>query len=86
MKETGCRSPSGPNWVRTAPVAYFEASVSIWNGFVKSGIVRTGSSVNFLFSKLMAFWHSLVHSNFWSFFNRLLSGLASSEYPRMNHR
>ena len=34
MKEMGCLSPFESNWVRTAPVAYFDASVLIWNGLV----------------------------------------------------
>ena len=51
----------------------------IWNGLVWSGIVKTGSSMKRFFNSSNAFWQSVVHSNFWSFFKRSLRGLAISE-------
>ena len=55
MDEMGCLLPVKSNWVSTAPVAYFEASVLIWKGFVLSGIINTGSSVNHFLSSSNAF-------------------------------
>ena len=74
-----CRSPFKSSWVSTAPVATFNASDSIWNGFDWSGINSTSSSVNHCFKMSNTFWHSVVHSNFLSFFIRLFRGQARSE-------
>ena len=79
MKAHGCRFPLVSSWDRTAPDAYFDASLLIWKGLVWSGIIRTGSSVKCFFSSLNAFLHAGVHSNFTSFFKRSLSGFAISE-------
>ena len=65
--------------VSTAPVATFDASDSIWNGFVWSGINSTGSSVNCHFKMSNASWHLMVHSNFLSFFVKSWRGLARLE-------
>ena len=86
MKAHRCRSPLASSWDKTAPDAYFDASLSIWKGLVLSGIISTGSSVKCFFSSSNASWHIWVHSNFTFFFRRSLSGFAISEKCLINRR
>ena len=82
----GCRLPLLSNWVSTAPDAYFDASDSIWKGFDVSGIISTGSSVNFCFKVSNDFCASSFQINPLFFWRRVLSGFAISEYLLMNRR
>ena len=54
-KATRCQFPFRSAWVRTAPVAAFDASDSIWNGFEWLGIKSTGSLVKCFWGCQMAF-------------------------------
>ena len=74
MNATGCQSPFESSCISTAPVATFDMSDLIWNGFDWSGINSTDSSMNHCFKISKACWHLVVHSNFLSFFVRSFRG------------
>ena len=43
---TGCHlSSSAESWDKTAPVAKFELSASMWKGWSSAGVVSTGAEV-----------------------------------------
>ena len=79
-KATGCLLPFSSSWVRTAPYAYLEASHSIWKGLEESGMISTGSSVNFFLrsSKWLARSHLFVH---WSCYVGVFSDKLSVKIP-----
>ena len=86
MYPQGCSSPFELFWYRIAPVATFEASVSIVNDRVGSGISRAGLCANRLFRFVNASCLSWVHCQ--GVFDRVssCSGFVISEYFGMNLR
>ena len=63
-------------WDSIAPNPSFDASVVNSNGFVKSGFLNIGASVNFFLSISNAFCYRSLHSNLIFFFTNLCSGFA----------
>jgi hypothetical protein len=76
--------PCLSHWDKTAPVAKSEASHSIIQGFVESGILRTGVVVKACLSSARALSCASPQSHFLPFLKRAVIGHTILEKSRMN--